>query len=190
MAPNTRLSIHEAARLPGPLKSPRPVLYTHTLCPYAQRVFLTLLLKVTQPLASPAWQQPLGMPLSVPLPHCALTAAGVLVAHRVDPAAIQAASNPPSHCVCTILPPAWLPHRSRLSLRWCMWTCQTSPGGSAASTHAAWSLLSQSTVRRCWSPWTYAGATPPPPQKNATRSMAVAQQASLTFTCCRVWLLI
>ncbi|WIA08730.1 hypothetical protein OEZ85_008154 [Tetradesmus obliquus] len=39
-------NIHHAADLQGPLQSPsRPVLYTHTLCPYAQRVFLTLLYK-------------------------------------------------------------------------------------------------------------------------------------------------
>jgi hypothetical protein len=41
--------IHHAADLKGPLqasKSSKPVLYTHTLCPYAQRVFFVLLYKV------------------------------------------------------------------------------------------------------------------------------------------------
>jgi hypothetical protein len=39
-------TLYEGAQLQGPLQSTRPVLYTHTLCPYAQRVFLTMLLKV------------------------------------------------------------------------------------------------------------------------------------------------
>jgi hypothetical protein len=39
-------NIHHSANLQGPLQSSRPVLYTHTLCPYAQRVFLALLFKV------------------------------------------------------------------------------------------------------------------------------------------------
>lgn len=40
--------VHHASQLPGPLRCTRPVLYTHTLCPYAQRVWLTLLQKVGQ----------------------------------------------------------------------------------------------------------------------------------------------
>lgn len=43
-------SLQHAAALPAPLPaSSRPVLYTHTLCPYAQRVLLTMLLKVCTP---------------------------------------------------------------------------------------------------------------------------------------------
>lgn len=44
----TSFTIHDGARLRAPLSSSttKPVLYTHTLCPYAQRVFLTMLLKV------------------------------------------------------------------------------------------------------------------------------------------------
>jgi hypothetical protein len=43
-------SVHHAADLKGPLQaSSKPVLYTHTLCPYAQRVFLALLYKVQTP---------------------------------------------------------------------------------------------------------------------------------------------
>eukprot|EP00882_Tetradesmus_deserticola_P033215 GHRQ01037923.1.p2 GENE.GHRQ01037923.1~~GHRQ01037923.1.p2 ORF type:complete len:105 (+),score=22.13 GHRQ01037923.1:818-1132(+) len=39
-------NIHHAADLTGPVQaSGKPVLYTHTLCPYAQRVFLALLYK-------------------------------------------------------------------------------------------------------------------------------------------------
>ncbi|KAF8072723.1 GSTL3 [Scenedesmus sp. PABB004] len=40
------LRVHHAAQLPGPLcPRGRPVLYGHTLCPYAQRVLLALLCK-------------------------------------------------------------------------------------------------------------------------------------------------
>lgn len=44
-ATKAQFVLHEAAQLQSPLKSSKPVLYTHTLCPYAQRVFLTMLLK-------------------------------------------------------------------------------------------------------------------------------------------------
>lgn len=41
-------SIQEASSLNGPLKSEEmPVMYTHVLCPYAQRVWMTLLEKVS-----------------------------------------------------------------------------------------------------------------------------------------------
>jgi hypothetical protein len=43
---NAAFHVHEAAKLQGPLQTSKAVLYTHTLCPYAQRVFLTILLKV------------------------------------------------------------------------------------------------------------------------------------------------
>lgn len=43
---NAAFQVHEAAKLQGPLQTSKAVLYTHTLCPYAQRVFLTMLLKV------------------------------------------------------------------------------------------------------------------------------------------------
>lgn len=47
-ATKAQFVLHEAAQLQSPLKSSKPVLYTHTLCPYAQRVFLTMLLKVSK----------------------------------------------------------------------------------------------------------------------------------------------
>lgn len=43
---NAAFHVHEAAKLQGPLQTSKAVLYTHTLCPYAQRVFLIMLLKV------------------------------------------------------------------------------------------------------------------------------------------------
>jgi hypothetical protein len=43
-----RMRLHEASRLRTPLPSKGLVLYTHTLCPYAQRVWLTLLYKVSR----------------------------------------------------------------------------------------------------------------------------------------------
>jgi hypothetical protein len=46
MTLNSSCRLHEAARLKKPLTSNGLVFYTHTLCPYAQRVWLTLLHKV------------------------------------------------------------------------------------------------------------------------------------------------
>jgi hypothetical protein len=40
------MRVLEAKNLPGPLDTGELVLYTHTLCPYAQRVWLALLEKV------------------------------------------------------------------------------------------------------------------------------------------------
>lgn len=40
------MRVYEASKLRGPLESRDLVFYTHTLCPYAQRVWLTLLEKV------------------------------------------------------------------------------------------------------------------------------------------------
>lgn len=55
-----RFNLHDARRLPAPLQSPAgaPVLYTHVLCPYAQRVLMALLHKVGRAAiwASPALQ--------------------------------------------------------------------------------------------------------------------------------------
>ena len=39
-------SVREGSSLRGPLSSDRPVLYTHTCCPYAERALLALLEKV------------------------------------------------------------------------------------------------------------------------------------------------
>lgn len=41
------MRVYEANKLRGPLDTQDLVFYTHTLCPYAQRVWLTLLEKVS-----------------------------------------------------------------------------------------------------------------------------------------------
>ena len=48
MAKGVRVRYFEASELAGPLReTSHPVFYTHTLCPYAHRVWMTLLEKAS-----------------------------------------------------------------------------------------------------------------------------------------------
>lgn len=138
-------NIHHAADLQGPLQSPsRPVLYTHTLCPYAQRVFLTLLYKV-----HPKHERHMAGGL-----HCRGSihcTNNNMTQTRPKTAVVEVnvpadASCPDSAVSCRLC---------RLS--WCRLTCQTSPPGTALSTHAAWCLQSCIRRRPAQRAWTCAG---------------------------------